>query len=45
LENVNAWLSKATTQAFQEVDYREWVKLPWAREQLIAKARGKGKGK
>ena len=45
LDNVNAWLSKATTAAFQEVDYHEWVKTPWAREQLIAKARGKGKFK
>ena len=44
LENVSAWLSKAVTLAFQEVDYEEWKKLPWAREQLIAKGRGKGKG-
>jgi len=43
LDNVSAWLSKAVTQAFQEVDYEEWVKTPWPRAQLMAKAKGKAK--
>jgi len=44
LENVSAWLSKAVTQAFQEVDFKAWADTPWARAQLMAKARGKGNG-
>ena len=43
VDNVSAWLSKAVTQAFQEVDYAKWADTPWARNRLMAKAKGKGK--
>ena len=43
LDNVNAWLSRAVTQAFQEVDYAAWARTPVARNRLMGKAKGNGK--
>ena len=45
VDNVSAWLSQAVTQAVQDVDYENWADTPWARAQLMAKAKGKGKVK